>query len=825
MMGPKRSRPTMGPPGEDGPPFDIGPPGWGPPRPGGWGPRPPGGPLAPDGWGPLPPERWPPIPPEGWDPRGPPLPDGWGPPPPGGWGHLPPRGWGSRGSEPPDWVPRGPPPLGWGGHPEDWLRPPEDWRPRHPDDWRPANPDDWGLRHPEGWRMHPRDWSPPSDWRPEGPPELWGSETLPPGSLPPDAAAYVAPVPPPCIPPPGIPPPGILTPGIPPPVGFGGYPTGWTGEPVVEEVLPNPPPDQPEWIKALISAPPTESAPPDAKKTEEPVPTPATEPPTVAPRPKPTNKPNTSKALGLLGKRTFEKPPPGRSTGIISFIGPSFGYIEREDLQKYTFSFDVFFGNPKAMTPGVRVHFTACKEKGSLIATDVKVAPGGTENVEPEIYEAVVTQPIVEPQPGERQYPGQILTFDAKDSTVTLLKNDQVLINLLTDIVTEKRRATNIKPKIPSTFSETQEIREQGVIISLKDGEGVVKSEKHGELPFDVKENLSDVEFTVEDVNEEVEFTVITLRSGNRAIRIKRVKEPLLLTICSASASSASKGDNSQNDNDSVQQLQNSMTSEVGPNMKLDPELYEGVVTQTITEPSPQTPGYPGQIHANIGPIKTNVTFDHRDCGITLLKNDHVLINLLYNLHQGDQRAGKHWQQVINDSDIDSLENMNVIGVITWLSGDEGIVNSADHGELSFDTCENFSDSEFSSEDVHKEVEFTLALEKGKKRAIRLMRTKRDKDPILEEQKKREEAEKRKKKEEEEVKRKEEEQLREAERKRKEDAVAALEAAKCKVKIKVEKTTEDEKEEGAEEEERMEIKVEKEEDDKPLPDANAGRGS
>lgn len=53
------------------------------------------------------------------------------------------------------------------------------------------------------------------------------------------------------------------------------------------------------------------------------------------------------------------------------------------------------------------------------------------------------------------------LTFEAKDSTVTLLKNDQVLINLLTDIVTEKRRATNIKPKIPSTFGETQEIREQ----------------------------------------------------------------------------------------------------------------------------------------------------------------------------------------------------------------------------------------------------------------------------------------------------------------------------------------------------------------------------
>lgn len=52
----------------------------------------------------------------------------------------------------------------------------------------------------------------------------------------------------------------------------------------------------------------------------------------------------------------------------------------------------------------------------------------------------------------------------------------------------------------------------QGVIISLKDGEGVIKSEKHGELPFEVKENLSDVEFTTEDVNEEVEFTVTTVR-------------------------------------------------------------------------------------------------------------------------------------------------------------------------------------------------------------------------------------------------------------------------------------------------------------------------
>ena len=50
-------------------------------------------------------------------------------------------------------------------------------------------------------------------------------------------------------------------------------------------------------------------------------------------------------------------------------------------------------------------------------------------------------------------------------------------------------------------------------------------------------------------------------------------------------------------------------------------------------------PGYPGQIFANIGPIKTNVTFDKRDCSVTLLKDDHVLINLLVDTMTRKRRA------------------------------------------------------------------------------------------------------------------------------------------------------------------------------------------
>ncbi|XP_062256816.1 uncharacterized protein si:dkeyp-121d4.3 isoform X3 [Platichthys flesus] len=812
-----RDRPPMGPPGEDGPPFDMGPPGWGPPPPEGWGPPRLGG------WGPPQPEGW----------HRPP--DEWGPHPPGVWAPPPPE-WDLRGPPHPDWGPRGPP-QGWGPHPDDWLPPPEDWRHLHPEDLRRLHPEDWRRLYPEDWRrlypedwkrFHPEDWGPDRPpgwghpgWGPEGPPEPWGPEAGPPGPVPP---LGMPPPPPVSMPPLGIPPPPPVSmpppdpaafapvavppvppPGCVPPYGFPAFPPpGWAGETIMEEPMPNPPPDQPEWIKALISVPPTESTQGDTKKsTEEPADTETTA--ATAPAPKPEPKPEPSKAaraLGLLGKRTFDKPPPGRSTGIISFIGPTFGYIEREDLEKFTFSFEAFFGNPKAMTPGVRVHFTGCKEKNILIATDVKVAPGGTENVDSEIYEAVVTQPIVEPQvPGERQYPGQVyvnigplrtnLTFDRKDSAVTLLKNDQVLINLLVDIVTEKRRATNIKPKIPATFSHTNETREKGVIISLKDNKGIIKSKEHDELPFVIKENFSDVEFSTEDINEEVEFSVVTLLTGKQAVRIRRVKEPLLLMLSTAKEDSEVDNSNNESNRESMKTPRGRANLELGPHMWLDTELYEGIVSQPIIEPTPVLPGYPGQIHANIGPVRTNVTFSHRDCGVTLLKNDHVLINLLVDMATRKKRAANIKPKI--PFTFSYTKETRQLGIITYLGSEEGIVNTNDHQELPFDVCENFSDSEFNSSDIHKQVEFTTTLINMKRRAIRLRRTKRVEDKILEGQKRREEEEKKKKKCEEEEKekkkreederkrrREEEEQEREAERRKKEDVAAALASAKDK---------------------------------------------
>lgn len=167
-------------------------------------------------------------------------------------------------------------------------------------------------------------------------------------------------------------------------------------------------------------------------------------------------------------------------------------------------------------------------------------------------------------------------------------------------------------------------------------------------------------------------------------------------------------------------------------------------------------PGYPGQIHANIGPIKTNVTFDHKDCGVTLLKNDHVLINLLLDTVTKRRRAAnirpkipftfsytKETRELVTPTrqlcvdlciilgrespsvhshgwmlSVRSHEEVKMRltcfgscfqGTIVSLSADEGVIKSDQHGELPFDLNENFSDTEFTADDVHQEVEFTVS--------------------------------------------------------------------------------------------------------------------
>lgn len=59
---------------------------------------------------------------------------------------------------------------------------------------------------------------------------------------------------------------------------------------------------------------------------------------------------------------------------------------------------------------------------------------------------------------------------------------------------------------------------------------------------------------------------VLQLKGGKRAIRIQRVREPLLLALGTAVESKQSRGRSLQ----------------LGPGMRLDTELYEGVVNTPV---------------------------------------------------------------------------------------------------------------------------------------------------------------------------------------------------------------------------------------------------
>ena len=91
------------------------------------------------------------------------------------------------------------------------------------------------------------------------------------------------------------------------------------------------------------------------------------------------------------------------------------------------------------------------------------------------------------------------------------------------------------------------------------------------------------------------------LRVGKRAIRIQRVKEPLLLTLCTATGSAVDGAEIENGDDNSSYALWKKPTAklELGPNMVMDTELYEGIVSQPIIEPKVSPPpGFPSTVRS-----------------------------------------------------------------------------------------------------------------------------------------------------------------------------------------------------------------------------------
>lgn len=69
-------------------------------------------------------------------------------------------------------------------------------------------------------------------------------------------------------------------------------------------------------------------------------------------------------------------------------------------------------------------------------------------------------------------------------------------------------------------------------------------------------------------------------------MRIQRVKEPLLLTFCPTNGTVDKDLRPPNLDQGGLTVLGKTiLPTDLGPNMRLDTELYEGIVTQTIIDP------------------------------------------------------------------------------------------------------------------------------------------------------------------------------------------------------------------------------------------------
>lgn len=84
------------------------------------------------------------------------------------------------------------------------------------------------------------------------------------------------------------------------------------------------------------------------------------------------------------------------------------------------------------------------------------------------------------------------------------------------------------------------------------------------------------------------------LKVGKRAIRIRRAKEPLLLTFCSAAVAAAATEESESPNSDgdfhgdcsNFPTAKTTLVPDLVPDMKMDLELYEGIVSQPIIEPT-----------------------------------------------------------------------------------------------------------------------------------------------------------------------------------------------------------------------------------------------
>ncbi|KAG9275089.1 zinc finger protein 318 [Astyanax mexicanus] len=444
-----------------------------------------------------------------------------------------------------------------------------------------------------------------------------------------------------------------------------------------------------------------------------------------------SNKSMVLKTATASAKR-FVKPPPGRSMGVISFVGNNYGFIEREDLKKFTFPFDAYFGNRDHLIPGVKVHFTAVKELGKECATDVKVAPGGTEEVDETVYEGVVITLLPDTYV-KKPYPGLIKTilttdpvklpFGKSDTKVTLLMFDRVKFQLVTDIITKMTRATNIMPLVPDTFQLTKETREMGVIMTITGDVCTIMSKQHDNIRSSLSEIIGDGELNVMD---EVEFTFMTVKDTLKAVRLKKVPDGSVVFNLKAQNKIAQAKEKIAVPSASKDKWK-PVTSEPGceeseDEVDVGSEVYEGTIILAIPknpeETGKQEPSQ-GVLESTVEDTQKHLPFRSADMitQATMFVGDKVYFNISINKKTQEERAVNiEFQPDFLETD---SEEQRKTGIIVKLEEKFGYIKTA-QDQLIFDLSEVMESGKLT---LLEKVEFTVIKNEGAeevKRAIRI---------------------------------------------------------------------------------------------------------
>ncbi|XP_052428926.1 uncharacterized protein si:dkeyp-121d4.3 [Carassius gibelio] len=429
--------------------------------------------------------------------------------------------------------------------------------------------------------------------------------------------------------------------------------------------------------------------------------------------------------------------PRGRSLGVISLIANNCGFIEREDLKKFSFAFDAFMGNRALLVPGVKVHFTAVKNLGKECAVDVKVAPGGTEDIDSTVYEGVVLTVLPDDTVQEAN-PGCIRTIISKDpiklpfgkvdTSVTLLLYDRVEFQLLTDVITKEQRATNIKPKTPDTFQLTKEVRETGVIINKSDGTLTIKTEKNDSVMATATDSLSDEELNVMD---EVELTILTVNDTKKAVRLRKLpKDSVSLNQKAKGNENIPGAKDSTSGTTLVKDKWKPITKEAGSqDLDISSEKYEGTITKIAPKKSQSQEKVMDNQEPTLGLLVTTVEGTEKRLSFksddvitkaTMMVGDKVQFHISTNSVTKEECAVN--VEILPETFQTDSEEQRKIGLVVKMDDNFGFIKTQQEPQLFFDMGEVMEDTKLT---LSEKVEFTLVpsqAAEGGKQAVRIRR-------------------------------------------------------------------------------------------------------